>query len=136
MSGFLLDTNVVSELRKGAKANSNVLTWARAVDQRQLFISVLVFGEIRKGLETLRRKDPVQAQALEKWLEGLRSMFSERNLPITDQIADIWGRNSADMPSPVIDSLLAATAIEHNLTLVTRNIQHVQKSGAKVFNPF
>jgi len=136
MSGFLLDTNVVSELRKGAKANSNVLTWARAVDQRQLFISVLVFGEIRKGLETLRRKDPVQAQALEKWLEGLRSMFSERILPITDQIADIWGRNSADMPSPVIDSLLAATAIEHNLTLVTRNIQHVQKSGAKVFNPF
>ncbi|MGN6385248.1 MAG: type II toxin-antitoxin system VapC family toxin, partial [Verrucomicrobiota bacterium] len=98
MSGFLLDTNVVSELRKGAKANSNVLTWARAVDQRQLFISVLVFGEIRKGIETLRRKDPVQAQALEKWLEGLRSMFSERNLPITDQIADIWGKNSADMP--------------------------------------
>jgi predicted nucleic acid-binding protein len=136
MSGHLLDTNVVSELRKGRRANPNVLAWFQTVDDDDLFLSVLVLGEIRSGIERIRSSDPAQARVLERWLKGLEATYVDHILPVTTMIADKWGRLSAiDAPS-VIDGLLAATALENNLTLVTRNTQDVARTGVLLLNPF
>lgn len=134
--GFLIDTNVVSELRKGKRANARVRQWFTAVDEGDLFISVLTLGEIRNGIERLRRRDPASAATLEAWLTQLTATMRDRILPITPSIADRWGRLGVPDPRPVIDSLLAATALVHDLTLVTRNVTDVEYSGAKLFNPF
>ena len=134
--GFLIDTNVVSELRKGKRANARVRQWFAAVDEGDLFISVLTLGEIRNGIERLRRRDPASAATLEAWLTQLTATMRDRILPITPSIADRWGRLGVPDPRPVIDSLLAATALVHDLTLVTRNVTDVEYSGAKLFNPF
>jgi predicted nucleic acid-binding protein len=136
MSGYLLDTNVVSELRKGQRANPNVLAWFLTVDDDDLFISVLVLGEIRSGIERIRSSDPAQAKVLERWLKGLEAAYADRILVITTGIADKWGRLSAiDLPS-VVDGLLAATALENDLTLVMRNVQDVARTGVSLLNPF
>lgn len=134
--GFLIDTNVVSELRKGKRANAKVRQWFAAVDEGDLFLSVLTLGEIRNGIERLRRRDPTSAATLEAWLTQLTATMRDRILPITPSIADRWGRLGVPDPRPVIDSLLAATALVHDLTLVTRNVTDVEYSGAKLFNPF
>ena len=95
MRGYLLDTNVISETRKGGRINSNVLAWFESVDDDALFLSVLVIGEIRKGIELARSKDPGKARALEKWLKGLEQSYGDQILPITPAVADQWGRLSA-----------------------------------------
>ena len=136
MRGFLLDTNVASETRKGRRIDTNVLTWFDSVDDNDIFLSVLVVGEIRKAIELARPKDPVKARALEGWLAGLEQRFGDRVLPITPTVADQWGRLSAIRPLSTVDGLLAATAIVHNLTLVTRNVIDVAHTGAKLLNPF
>jgi toxin FitB len=136
MTGYLLDTNVVSELRKGARGNQNLLNWFNATEEDELFLSVLVLGEVRAGVDRIRSKDPAQAQALEQWLLDLNENFAERIIPITAPIADRWGRLNAGDPLSVIDSLIAATALENDLTLVTRNIDDVRRTGVKLLNPF
>ena len=136
MTGYLVDTNILSELRKGSRANPHVLRWFKTVPDEELFSSVLVLGEIRKGLERVRSSDPVQSVALERWLHRMETSFADRLLPITSQIAEVWGRISSARPVPVIDSLLAATAIVHDLTLVTRNTAEIQDLGADLLNPF
>jgi len=136
MSGYLLDTNVLSELCKGNRANSRVLSWFQAVEDSELFVSVFVFGEIRNGIERIRSSDPHQAQALERWLEGLASKYLDRVLPITASVADRWGRLSANHRPPVVDCLMAATALENNLILVTHNIQDVARTGVRAIDPF
>ncbi|HEX7860415.1 MAG TPA: type II toxin-antitoxin system VapC family toxin [Verrucomicrobiae bacterium] len=136
MKGYLLDTNVVSELRKGSRADSNLLAWWQAVDEEELFLSVLVLGELRSGVERIRRRDPAQAQALERWLVDLEDTYADRIFPITAAIADRWGRLSAGDPLSVVDSLMAATAIQNNLTLVTRNTEDVRRTGVNFLNPF
>lgn len=136
MSGCLLDTNVVSEARKGRAADSSFLTWYHAVDERELFLSVLVTGEIRKGIELARRQDLPKAHVLERWLRGLEGHFADRILPITAEIADRWGRLSAVRPLPLIDALLAATALVHDLMFVTRNVAQLPETGVKLLNPF
>jgi toxin FitB len=136
MSGYLLDTNVVSELRKDTRANPNVLAWFEAVDEDELFLSVLVLGEIRRGIERIRPTDPAQARALDRWLKGLESAYADRVLPVTSVIADKWGRLSASNPPSVVDGLMAATALENDLTLVTRNIQDVARTGVRLLDPF
>jgi toxin FitB len=137
VSGFLLDTNVVSELRKGRRANPNVLAWFPASDEEQLFLSALVLGEIRIGIERIRhRHDAVQARALDRWLKGLEAAYVERILPVNTAVADRWGRLSATDPPSVIDGLMAATALENGLTLVTRDVQDISRTGVKVLNPF
>jgi toxin FitB len=139
VSGFLLDTNVVSELIK-PKPNPKVTQWVHATDENLLYLSVLTLGEIRKGITSL--PDVRRRVKLEAWLDGdLVVRFSGRILPIHNAIADRWGRLSGSAgarksPLPVIDGLLVAMALEHNFTLVTRDTQHLATTGAAFFDPW
>lgn len=132
---FLLDTNVISEIRK-RQPHSQVKTWFATVEARQLYLSVLVLGEIQQGIERLRDRDAAQARALTSWLDRLRSGFADRVVPVTLESALTWGRLNAERTLPVVDGLLAATAITHDWTLVTRNEQHVAGTGVRLLNPF
>ncbi len=139
MSGFLLDTNVISELIK-PKANPKVTTWIDATDEELLFLSVLTLGEIRKGVVLLPRS--ARRTTLEAWLSNdLPLRFSGRILNIDQKVADRWGHLSGSTSArggnvAVIDGLLAASAIQHNLTLVTRNAKDVAATGVSLFNPW
>lgn len=136
MTGFLLDTNIVSELRKRHRMNPGLEAWWAENQSSQLWLSVLVLGEVRRGVELLRRRDKGGAEVLDDWLGGLVSEFSDRVLPIDERVVDVWGRLGVSDPVPVIDGLLAATAIVHDLTLVTRNVTDVERTAATVLNPF
>lgn len=133
---FLLDTNVLSELRKGERANTGVLTWFEGVSDEDLFTSVLVLGELRRGVELVRRRDPIAASALEQWLARLEEQFADRILPVDRETADRWGLLNVPNPVPTVDGLLAATALAHELTLVTRNTRDVARTGVSLVNPF
>ena len=133
---YLIDTNVISEIRKGRGCDANVAAWYRAIPDDELFLSVLVIGEIRQGIERLHPRNARQAAALEKWLNELLGSFGERVLPINERIAQIWGRFNSREVLPVVDSLMAATAEAHGLTLVTRNVKDVERSGVRCMNPF
>jgi len=134
--GYLLDTNVISELRKGSRCHEKVRAWHGSLNYAELWISVLVIGEVRQGVERLKRKDPVSAGHLEKWLRGLIKGYGENILPVTLEIADRWGVINSGNPIPYIDGFLAATALEHGLTLATRNIFDVRGTGVSFVNPF
>ncbi len=136
MVSYLLDTNVVSELRKRERANESVQRWFAAVDDSTMFISVLVVGELRKGVERLRVRDREGADALDDWLHHVIDGYADRILPITTDIATTWGRFNAVDPLPTVDSLMAATAHVQDLTLVTRNVRDVDRTGVAVLNPF
>ena len=101
-----------------------------------LFLSVLVTGEIRKGIERLRPKEPKRAAALQTWLEAVRAAFGDRILTIEDAVADEWGRMAARRPVSTVDALLAATAKVHRLTLVSRNTGDLEGLGVRLLNPF
>lgn len=132
---FLLDTNVVSEVRR-PNGNPHVKRWLASVPGFDLFISVLVVGEIRQGIERLRPRDPRQAAVYEAWLAVLRHEYRDQVLPITAQIGEEWGRLNSSQPLPIIDGLMAATAIVHDLTLVTRNVADVAATAVRLVNPF
>ena len=133
---FLLDTNVVSELRKRERADPGVRRWFATVDDVDLYVSVLVVGEIRRGIELLRRRDAVSAKALDRWLSGLERRYEVRILSVTVEICRVWGGLSLERPLAPIDGLMAATALHHGLTLVARNVGDVERSGVDVLNPF
>jgi toxin FitB len=134
---FLVHTNVLSELRKGARANVAARAWITNIDPEAVYLSVLTVGEIRRGVEGLRRRhDDVAAHALDRWLRRLVEDHGDRILPITLAIAEEWGRLNVPDPLPVIDGLLAATAKLHDLTLATRNVKDVARTGVSVVNPF
>ncbi len=133
---YLLDTNVVSELRKGARCDSAVAQWITSVPDEHLHLSVLVIGEIRRGIDSLRRRDPSAANKLDGWLSGLRRDFADRILPVDEEVAETWGRLNVPDPLPAVDGLLAATAQVHGLTLATRNTSDVARSGVDWNNPF
>jgi predicted nucleic acid-binding protein len=139
VSGFLLDTNIVSELVR-PRPDPRVAQWLDSTDEELLFLSVLTLGEIRKGITTLT--DPARKTRLEAWLSGnLLSRFEGRILPIDHAIADRWGQITGSLaaqgsPLAVIDGLLAATALHHNLTLVTRNTRDVARTRVGVFDPW
>jgi hypothetical protein len=133
---YLLDTNVVSELRKGQRANPTVRSWFAAVDASDLYLSALVVGELRRGVENLRRRDPAAGTALDGWLRLLVTEYSERILDVTAEVADAWGRFNVPAVLPVIDSLIAATAHVNGLTVVTRNTADFGRTGVAVLDPF
>lgn len=133
---FLLDTNVVSELRKGPRADRKVAAWFAGLESGELFLSVLVVGEIRRGIERIRRRDPKSAQALDRWLSGLSAGFEDRILPVDRRVAEEWGRMNVPDPVPVLDALMAATAKVHGLVLATRNVKDVASTGVRTVNPF
>ena len=132
---YLLDTCVLSELRK-PNGNRGVAIWVEGIRPDEAFLSVLTLGEIRRGIELHRAKDAKAAGALERWLLGLEVHYAERILPITAAIADRWGRLSLTQPLPVSDGLIAATGLEHRLTVVTRNGVDFERSGVNTLNPF
>jgi toxin FitB len=132
---YLLDTCVVSELRK-RDPDSRVLSWYGTVQPGDLYVSVLTIGEIRHGIERIRRRDPVQAARLERWLTGLNVSYRDRIVGVDASIAEEWGRISVPDPLPVVDGLLAASAIVRDWTLVTRNVRDVRHCGVRLLNPF
>lgn len=118
---YLIDTNIISEIREGARCDANVSAWYASIADADIFLSTLVLGEIRKGIELARLRDAAKAAALEGWLRDAETAFDGRVLGIDNAVSDQWGRMSAIRSIPVIDGLLAATALTHDLTLVTRN---------------
>jgi toxin FitB len=132
---YLLDTNVVSEVRK-RRPDANVLAWWDSVGSRELFISALTIGEIRLGIERLRRKDATRADQLEAWLQTLQATYRDHIISVDAQIAEEWGRLSVPDPLPVIDGLLAATARVREWILVTRNASDLAGCEVRVLNPF
>jgi hypothetical protein len=133
---FLLDTNVISELRKRERCNPSLTQWFSTVQADDLYVSVLAIGEIRRGIELLRRRDIRGATALDRWLREIELRYGDRTLPVTLEICRIWGGMSLDRPLAPIDGLMAATAVHHGMTLVTRNIKDVERSGVDVLDPF
>lgn len=133
---FLLDTNVISELRKGPRSNEGVFRWFSSLSDDDIFLSVLVIGEIRRGIERIRRRDSKSARSLEGWLKKLVSAYGDRILPIDRDVAEEWGRAGTGGPVPVVDGLIAATAKVHGLTLATRNIRDVARTGVAAVNPW
>lgn len=132
---WLLDTNVVSELRKGPRGDAGVVRWASG-RQDEAWLSVLTVGEIRRGIELLRRRDEAAARHLDVWLAGLLGAFESRILPVDARVAEMWGRLNVPDPVPTVDGLLAATALVHDLTFVTRNVKDIAGTGVRLLNPF
>ncbi|MEO8714580.1 MAG: type II toxin-antitoxin system VapC family toxin [Acetobacteraceae bacterium] len=133
---YLIDANIIYEVRKGERCDPRVSAWYASIVDGDLFLSTLVLGEVRKGVELARSRDPDKAAALERWLGQVEAAFDGRVLGIDNAVADRWGRMSAIRPIPVIDGLLAATAVTNGLTLVTRNDRDIAGLGATLLNPF
>ncbi len=131
---YLLDTVLVSELRSGR--DSNVVRWAENTLDDPWFLSVLTLGEIRKGIERLRLRDPIQAESIQTWIGRLRAEFVGRVLEVDSSVADEWGRINAPANRPVAGSLIAATARVHGLTVATRNTADFEPCGVAVVNPW
>jgi toxin FitB len=132
---YLLDTNILSETRK-KQANERVISFLSAAEPSALFISVLSLGELRKGVALKFRSDADAAKRLGTWVDGLEFSFADRILAVDAAIARQWGELTAQRSTPVVDTLLAATALVHKLTLVTRNISDVHDLGVKLFDPW
>jgi len=134
--GYLIDTNIISELCKTRqKIDPGVHQWVKSTADQQLFTSVLVIGELQQGLLRLRRRDPIQADLLQAKLDQL-GFYLHNTLPVDINIVECWAKLSVPDPLPVIDGLLAATALTHDLAVVTRNIRDFAKTAVVCINPF
>ena len=133
--GFLLDTNILSETRKN-RPEPRLIDFISNVDSSELYVSVLTLGELSKGIALKKRSDPVVADQLAIWADGLEYSFADRILGIDAPTARLWGELSADRSRPVIDTLLAATAMRHELTLVTRNVSDFEGICVHLLNPW
>jgi predicted nucleic acid-binding protein len=131
---YLLDTNVISEIRRDR--DPHVRAWIAEVDDFELHLSVLTLGEIRKGIDLLHGRDPAKADVFAAWLADLRSHFAERILPIDERIAEEWGQLNAIAPRNTVDSLIAATGRVHKLTVVTRNTGDFAGCDVPLLNPW
>lgn len=130
---YLVDTNVVSEARRGSRQGA---AWLRSVSPDALYLSALTLGEIMRGVALKRKADPRTADRLEEWLQRPRHDHADRILPITDLIALEWGRIAALRQRGDVDGLIAATAITHDLILVTRNVADFEETRVSLFNPW
>lgn len=132
---ILLDTVVLSELRK-ARPNSGVVAYLQGQAAGSVYLSALTLGEIESGIEKQRKDSPEFADELARWLVQTELQFASFILPVTPSIAKLWGQLSAQTGNRGIDNLIAATALCHNLTVVTRNVKDFEPTGVRVFNPF
>jgi hypothetical protein len=130
-----LDTNILSETRK-KQPDQRVLAFLSRTNATALYLSCLSLGELRKGVALKSKTDPLAAKTLGEWVEGLETNFAERILDVGTASAKLWGEWSAQRPRPVVDTLLAATAVVHNMVLVTRNESDVEDLPVKVLNPW
>ena len=136
---YLLDTNVVSEIRKiqQGKADTHLSAWVRQIPANQMYISAITLLELETGIMRIERKDPAQGTTLRTWLEQqVKPTFRGRILPFDEYTAPICATMHTPDPKPITDSLIAATAKQHGLTVVTRNVKDFIETGVKVFNPF
>jgi len=136
---YLVDTNIISEMRKKSKANKGVRAFFKQAieDETQIFISVVTVGELRRGVELIRhRSDVRQANQLEKWLDALLTEYQDHILDINQDIAQLWGRLRVPHPENALDKQIASTALIYELTVVTRNHKDFVKTGVRVLNPF
>ena len=134
---YLLDTNIVSELRKGSRCDPAVAAWEKAeLIPHGGAVSVITVGEIRKGIAIISPRDPGQAASLEAWLQRLCNDYAHRILPVSLDVAEEWGRLNAVRPLPAVDSLLGATAKVHGLILATRNVRDLEGVALSLVNPF
>jgi predicted nucleic acid-binding protein len=133
---WLVDTNVLSELRKGARADAGVVRWFDDADDTSLFISVLAIGEIRQGIAAIRRREKRGARSLEHWLRSLVVSYADRVLTVDAAVAERWGELNVPDRLPAVDGLIAATALVHGLMIVTRNADDFVRAGVEVLNPF
>jgi toxin FitB len=133
---YLVDTNIISEVRKQDRCHPNVREWFATVDTRAIYLSVLVLGEIRAGAERVRERDPARAAELDGWLKQVTQKHRRRILNIDYEIARLWGWMKGKFNVPVVDGLLAATAQVHGLILVTGNVRDVEPTGVSYLDPF
>ena len=134
---YLIDTNVISEARKGAKANPGVSNFFRDAADQPLFISVVTVGELRRGIERLKhRGDRLQAQQLEVWLDELIERFAANILALDVDAAQVWGRLRVPNPEHELDKQIAAIGLTNDLTVVTRNTTDFAGTGVRLMNPF
>jgi predicted nucleic acid-binding protein len=136
---YLIDTNVISEARKGTKANPGVQQFFANTRRRRtlVFLSVVTVGELRRGVELIRhRGDLPQAAQLETWLDSVLDRFADCILDIDSDVAQLWGRLRVPQPENALDKQIAATALIHDLTVVTRNRRHLESTGVAVLDPF
>jgi predicted nucleic acid-binding protein len=136
---YLVDTDVISEIRKGDEANHGVREFFAAASREStpLYLSVVTIGELRTGVERLRhRGDGPQAQRLERWLAQIARRYAEAILPLDEETAQVWGRLRVPNPENPLDKQIAATALIHDLTVVTRNMGHFAPTGVRLHNPF
>ena len=136
---YLIDTDVISELRKRERANPGVVAFFKEVasSDAPLYVAAVTIGELRRGIELLRhRGDTKQAQTLERWLGRLLDDFGDSVLVFDADMAQVWGRLRVPHPENPLDKQIAATALIHDLVLVTRNVKHYSETGVKLLNPF
>lgn len=135
MTGYLLDTNVISDLRRPGPRHALLRAWFARQSPERLYLSVVTVGEIRQGIEQVRRRDPLQAGHLSRWLDDLGRVYADRILAVDVPVAEEWGRLRALRSLPVLDALIAATARVRGLTLVTRNEKDFAGLGVTTLNP-
>jgi hypothetical protein len=133
---FLVDTNVISEIGKGRACDRNVAAWYQSIELGSVGLSVLVVGELRAGIERIRRRDARRATRLERSLILTADMFADRILGIDRRVAEVWGRLNAERALASVDGLIAATALVHGMIVVTRNVRDFAGTGVPVLNPF
>lgn len=132
---YLLDTNVVSELRR-PRCDPHVRRWFASIDGTSLYLSSLVIGELTQGVHLLNRRDPPQAARLADWLNGLKEAYASRIVPVDTAAAIVWGRWRARFTVPVADGLMAATAYVNDWAFVTRDLKDIERTGVRAVDPF
>ena len=133
---YLLDTNVLSEIRKGARCDTQVSEWWNTTETSEIYLSVIVVGEVYRGIDKLMKTNPVLARKFQTWLRSIVREYDGRILVFDLKATETWGKLTSKRTLPLADGLLAATALAHDLTLVTRNIRDIKGTGVRYLNPF